>query len=95
VLLAAVAIVVFGSLAGEYASIQELLNRGWFWLGDQGFEYLDLSRLWQSGLTAGLALWVFILWRGLRGALDAERHGNRPWELPGAPLNLSGGSIVI
>lgn len=88
ILLAALAIVIFGSLAGEYASIRGWLHRGWFWIGDQGFEYLDLGRLWQIGLVAGLGLWVFILWRGLRGALDAERHGNLPWMLFYAALAI-------
>ncbi len=88
ILLIAVAIVIFGSLAGEYASIRGWLHRGWFWIGDQGFEYLDLGRLWQIGLVAGLALWVFILWRGLKGALDAQRHGNLPWMLFYAALAI-------
>jgi nitric oxide reductase subunit B len=81
VLLAAVAVVVFGSLLGEYASIQGLLGRSWFWIGDQGWEYLDLGRLWQILLVAGLALWVFILWRGLRSRLSDNAHGNLPWLL--------------
>ncbi|HXR34766.1 MAG TPA: cbb3-type cytochrome c oxidase subunit I [Candidatus Binataceae bacterium] len=88
VLLVAVVIVVFGSLAGEYASIRGWLNHWWFWIGDQGFEYLDLGRLWQVALIAGLVLWVFILWRGLRGALAAERHGNLPWLLFYAALAI-------
>ena len=87
-LLIAIAIVVFGSLAGEYTSIQGWLHHWWFWVGDQGFEYLDLGRLWQVGLTAGLALWVFILWRGLRGTLAAQRHGNLPWLLFYAALAI-------
>ncbi len=88
ILLVALTTVVFGSLAGEYASIRGWLRRGWFWIGDQGFEYLDLGRLWQIGLIAGLGLWVFILWRGLKGALNAERHGNLPWMLFYAALAI-------
>ncbi|HVN28713.1 MAG TPA: cbb3-type cytochrome c oxidase subunit I, partial [Candidatus Binataceae bacterium] len=80
-LLGAVAVVVFGSLAGEYASIQGWLGRGWYWIGDQGWEYLDLGRLWQILLVVGLALWVFILWRGLRAPLSSTAHGNMPWLL--------------
>ena len=69
-LLIAVAIVVFGSLAGEYAGARGWLGEGlWFWLGHQGWEYLDLGRLWQILLVIGLFLWVFILFRGLRGTL--------------------------
>ncbi len=81
-LLIAVAIVVFGSLIGEYAGVQKWLGKPtWFWVGHQGWEYLDLGRLWQILLVIGLFLWVFILWRGLRGRLQGEHRGNMPWLL--------------
>jgi nitric oxide reductase subunit B len=78
-LLIALAIVVFGSLAGEYAGIFGWITRGWSWIGDQGFEYLDLGRLWQVLLTLGLFFWVALLFRGLRGRLAQEHTGNMPW----------------
>lgn len=76
-LLGALAIVVLGSLAGEFGGIQGLIHNSWF--GDQGFEYLDLGRVWQILLTVGLAFWVVILFRGLRGRLGGEHAGNMPW----------------
>lgn len=76
-LLGALVIVVVGSLLGEFAGIQGLIHNSW--LGDQGFEYLDLGRLWQVLLTVGLVFWVIILFRGLRGRLGAEHAGNMPW----------------
>ena len=78
-LLGALAIVVFGSLIGEYAGIEGWLRNNWAWLGNQGFEYLDLGRLWQILLTIGLFFWVTILFRGLRGRLTNEHMGNMPW----------------
>lgn len=88
-LLVAVAIVVFGSLAGEYAGASGWLGEGlWFWLGHQGWEYLDLGRLWQILLVMGLFLWVFILFRGLRGTLRQEHFGNMPWLLFYAALAI-------
>jgi nitric oxide reductase subunit B len=88
-LLAAVAIVVFGSLAGEYAGARGWLGEGlWFWLGHQGWEYLDLGRLWQILLVVGLFLWVFILFRGLSGTLRQEHFGNMPWLLFYAALAI-------
>ncbi len=78
-LLGALAVVVFGSLAGEYAGIGNWIQDGWSWFGVQGFEYLDLGRFWQILLTAGLLLWVMILLRGLRGRLGSEQVGNMPW----------------
>jgi nitric oxide reductase subunit B len=78
-LLGALAIVVFGSLAGEYAGVQGWIQRGWSWFGAQGFEYLDLGRFWQSLLIVGLFFWVIILFRGLTGKLKSEHLGNMPW----------------
>ena len=76
-LLGALVVVVVGSLFGEYAGIHGLLRNSW--LGEQGFEWLDLGRLWQVLLTVGLFFWVVILFRGLRGRLSAEHNGNMPW----------------
>jgi nitric oxide reductase subunit B len=78
-LLAALAMVVFGSLIGEYAGIRGWIRGGWAWFGNQGFEYLDLGRFWQILLTAGLVFWTVILFRGLRGRLGSEPMGNMPW----------------
>ena len=78
-LLGALALVVFGSLAGEYAGIQGHLRDVWVWFGAQGFEYLDLGRFWQVLLTLGLLAWVAILFRGMRRRLDGEHRGNLPW----------------
>jgi nitric oxide reductase subunit B len=76
-LLVALAVVVFGSLAGEFAGIHGLTASSWF--GNQGFEYLDLGRFWQVLLSIGLAAWVGILYRRLRGRLQTEHKGNMPW----------------
>jgi nitric oxide reductase subunit B len=78
-LLGALAVVVFGSLIGEYAGIQGWLHDLWIWFGDQGFEYLDLGRFWQILLTVGLLAWVAILFRGMRGRLKTDNFGNLPW----------------
>lgn len=78
-LLAALAVVVFGSLAGEYAGIYGWIRSGWKWFGDQGFEYLDLGRFWQILLTLGLCFWVLMLYLALRGRLKTEHKGNMPW----------------
>src|SRR5262249_33531648 len=78
-LLGALAVVVFGSLAGEYAGIRGWIQKGWSWFGSQGFEYLDLGRFWQVLLTIGLLFWAILLFRGLRARLRSERAGNMPW----------------
>jgi len=78
-LLGALALVVFGSMAGEFAGIHGLFRQNWEWFGAQGFEYLDLGRFWQILLIVGLFFWVAILFRGLRGHLAGENKGNMPW----------------
>jgi nitric oxide reductase subunit B len=68
-LLGALAVVVFGSLFGEYLGIHGRLGDLWFWLGHQGSEYLDLGRFWQLLLAVGLVLWLFLMFRALRPAM--------------------------
>jgi len=85
-LLGALAIVVFGSLAGEFAGIEGWIRGSWF--GNQGFEYLDLGRFWQVLLTIGLFFWVVILFRGLRGKLRTQHMGNLPWLFFFAALSI-------
>jgi nitric oxide reductase subunit B len=79
-LLGALAVVVFGTLIGSFLGVHDMLEstaRNWF--GLQGFEYLDLARLWQVLLSVGLVVWVVMLWRVLRPRLRREHPGNMPW----------------
>lgn len=78
-LLGALAIVVFGSLLGEYAGIFGKMGNLWLWFGNQGWEYLDLGRFWQIMLSVGLFLWVLMLFRTLRHRLKYEHIANMPW----------------
>jgi len=80
-LFGAVVLVVVGSLAGEALSFKDVISRSgpWFWVGSQGWEYLDLGRLWQLLLTVGLLAWVAIIFRGLRSRLAGEHPGNLPY----------------
>jgi len=79
-LLGALAVVVFGTLIGSYLGVHGVLkDAASDWFGLQGFEYLDLARVWQVLLSAGLFMWVFMLWRVLRVRLKGEHLGNMPW----------------
>ncbi len=73
ILFGALLLVVLGSLAGEWLSVfHKLGGDAWFLFGHQGYEYVDLGRVWQIALFAGLLLWVFLVGRCvlpvLRGA---------------------------
>lgn len=70
VLFGALVVVVFGSLAGEFLAIHQVLNLDLsFWFGHQGYEYVDLGRFWQILLLAGLGIWLFLMLRCIRPAL--------------------------
>ena len=60
VLFVALLVVVVGSMAGAVAEHPEpaLDRRASFYLGHQGYEYIDLGRVWQIGLFVGLLLWL-------------------------------------
>ncbi len=79
-LLGALTVVVFGTLIGSYLGIHGVLQGAASnWFGLQGFEYLDLARIWQVLLTVGLFMWLFMLWRVMRRRLASEHRGNMPW----------------
>ncbi|HET9621241.1 MAG TPA: nitric-oxide reductase large subunit [Kofleriaceae bacterium] len=70
VLFWALVAVVVGSLAGELLAVKGVLGPdGVWWLGHSGFEYIDLGRIFQIALLAGLGLWVFLVGRALWPAL--------------------------
>jgi nitric oxide reductase subunit B len=79
ILLGALVVVVAGSLLGEWAGVFGLRGGLWAWIGAQGFECLDLGRLWQVLLSVGLFFWAAMLFRGIRGRLQREHFGNMPW----------------
>ncbi|BAS28583.1 nitric-oxide reductase large subunit [Limnochorda pilosa] len=72
ILLGALVVVAVGSLLGEWLGVQGRLGRLWWWLGFQGWEYLELGRIWQVLLIAGLGIWLFLLFRAMRRALARE-----------------------
>jgi nitric oxide reductase subunit B len=77
-LLGAIVVVVVGSLVSEALSVH-----GVSWakgpLFAQQWEYLDLPFVWQALLTAGLFIWIAIIWRGIRARLRTEAKSNMPW----------------
>lgn len=70
VLFWALVVVVAGSFVGNYLAIAQILPPEWnFWLGHQGYEFVDLGRLWQIGKFAGIAFWLVLMLRGIVPAL--------------------------
>jgi nitric oxide reductase subunit B len=74
-LLGSLVLIVVGSSVGEWLAINRLIPDAVrnFWLGHQGYEYLDLGRFWQVYLFVGLLLWVALVLRGLWPAVAAAQ----------------------
>ncbi len=73
VLFGALVVVVFGSMIGEWLSVKGYLGGDtWFYFGHQGYEYVDLGRVWQIALLIGLLLWLYLVGRCV---LKAIRQG--------------------
>ena len=67
--LVALVVVVGGSMFGQALAIHQVLSENTnFWIGHQGYEYLDLGRLWQTLLFVGLLLWLVLMIRPLMHA---------------------------
>lgn len=60
-------LIVVGSFAGQWLAVHGYMPDGLtnFWLGHQGYEYIDLGRFWQIYLLIGLLLWVALMLRAL------------------------------
>lgn len=70
ILFGALLVVVVGSFIGQYFAIaQKIPPELSFLIGHQGYEYLDLGRLWQIALFIGLLLWLGLMLRGMIPAL--------------------------
>ena len=70
ILFGALLIIVVGSLAGQWLSIfHHMSDATSFLWGHQGYEYVDLGRIWQIGLLVGLFLWLFLVVRAVWPAL--------------------------
>ncbi len=73
VLFISLLIIVVGSLAGQWMGIMQKLGLTEnFWFGHQGYEYVDLGRLWQIFIFAGLFIWLGLMARALLPALRAR-----------------------
>jgi nitric oxide reductase subunit B len=76
-LFSALLVIVVGSLAGQWMGVMQkmgLITN--FWLGHQGYEYVDLGRFWQIFLFLGLFIWLFLMGRAIWPALK-QKSENR------------------
>lgn len=56
-------VIVAGALIGNYLGVMGVIDKNWFWFGNQGLSYLELGRFWQIGFFIGLIVWCLTLLR--------------------------------
>lgn len=73
ILFYALIVVVVGSFTGNFLALAHLIPPEWsFWLGHQGYEYVELGRLWQIGKYAGILFWLVLMLRGILPAFKVK-----------------------
>ena len=73
----ALVLVVAGTFIGNYLAIAQIMpDHLNFWLGHQGYEYVDLGRLWQIGKFLGIVFWLVLMMRGVAGAFKVKGDKN-------------------
>ncbi|WP_045859490.1 nitric-oxide reductase large subunit [Teredinibacter purpureus] len=69
--------VVIGSFTGNYLAIAQIMPAELsFWLGHQGYEYVDLGRVWQIGKFVGIVLWLGLMLRCIVPVLQQKGDKN-------------------
>jgi nitric oxide reductase subunit B len=64
-------VIVAGALIGDYLGVMGLIDKSWFWFGNQGLSYLELGRFWQILFFIGLVVWCLVLLRAFWPTLKA------------------------
>lgn len=71
-------VMVAGSFVGIFMGPKGLLGDYSRWLGHQGWEFVELGRLYQYFLLVIFALWAWIVYRGVKNTFKV----GIPWGLP-------------
>ncbi len=77
-LFAGLFILVAGSLVGMTLGPLGMMGEWWYWFGHQGWEFVDFGKAFQVLLMGIFALWIVVVYRGLRPAFVK----GEPWSLP-------------
>ena len=73
----ALVVVVVGTLAGQWLGVMQRFDLDTnFYLGHQGWEFVDLGRFWQILLFVGLMLWLGLMGRALWPALKRKAENS-------------------
>ena len=69
--------VVAAALTGNYLGIQGVIDKGWFWFGNQGLSYIQLGRFWQILFFVALLSWSGLMFRALWPSRDTLMEATR------------------
>jgi nitric oxide reductase subunit B len=88
---ALIVVLVAGAVVGLFIGPKGISGKAWYWIGHQGWEYLEPAKIWQGILYIIFALWVFILYRGLRPVMTMKK----PWALPNWLIYATASILVL
>lgn len=71
-------VLVAGSFAGMLLGPKGIIGKHWYWLGHQGWEYVELGKLWQIILGVVFIIWAITIYRGIKPVMKVKQ----PWALP-------------
>lgn len=71
-------VLVAGSFTGILLGPKGLIGKNWYWLGHQGWEYVEIGKLWQLILGVVFIVWAITLYRGIKPVMKLKQ----PWALP-------------
>lgn len=91
-------VLVGGSLTGIVMGPLGLMGKWWYWLGHQGWEFVDFGKIYQVLLMVIFALWVYVVYRGIKPALTKGQNWNLPnwilYSVIGIPLLFLSGFVA-
>lgn len=73
ILFGAIVVVVIGALTGSWLSVAGVFGSQGFYIGHQGYEFIELGRVWQLLLIAGMIFWLVLVLRAILPALREEK----------------------
>lgn len=71
-------LLVAGSFVGILLGPKGIIRKNWYWLGHQGWEYVEIGKLWQIMLGIVFIIWAMTIYRGMRPVMKLRQ----PWALP-------------
>jgi len=91
-------LLVGGSLTGMILGPLGMMGKWWYWLGHQGWEFVDFGKGFQVLLMIIFALWVVVVYRGIKPALVKGQSWNLPnwilYSVVGIPLLFMSGFVA-